>query len=543
VLVLIGVGLLAGLVTSLSPCVLPVLPIVLAGGATGRRPLAIVAGLVVSFSVFTLFAVWLLDRLGLPEDLLRNIAIVLLLVVAATLLVPRFGELVSRPLERLSRRPGGDLGGGFLLGASLGLVFVPCAGPVLSAITFLGATNRVGAGAITLTLAYAIGAAIPLLGIAFLGARAARPLKAHAVALRRASGALIAVTAVAIALGTDQDLQTKLPGYTEAVNDRLERSTAVERELGKLTGARRPTAVALPSAKLPDYGEAPGFHGIDAWLNSRPLALSRLRGKVVLIDFWTYSCINCLRTLPHVKAWDARYRADGLVIVGVHTPEFAFEHKRANVAENVRRLAIRYPVALDNGYGTWNAWRNQYWPAKYLIDRRGHVRYYHYGEGDYDKTEAAIRDLLAEANPELPQATSVPDGTPSDVQTPETYLGFERLANYAGSPVKGDKEADYSFPLQLRANEIAYAGRWRVGREHVVAGGGARLRIDYHARRVFLVLGGLGNVDVLVDGKRERRVRVDGDRLYTLVDRRTAGDHLLELRFSPGLEAYAFTFG
>jgi len=553
VLVLLGIGLLAGIVTALSPCVLPVLPIVLAGGATGsaasggRRPFSIVAGIVVSFTVFTLTAAWLLDRLGLPQDLLRNIAIVLLFVVAATLLWPRAGELLERPLRALTRRPGGDLGGGFLLGASLGLVFVPCAGPVLAAVTVLAARHDVGFDGVLLTFSYALGAAIPLLAIAVAGQRAALALRSRAETVRRVSGVLVAVAAIAIALGVDRRLQTKIPGYTAAVQDRFESSARAQRELGRLTGARRPAATGAQAASgLPDYGLAPEFIGIERWLNTpggRPLSLDGLRGRVVLIDFWTYSCINCLRTLPYLKAWDERYRSKGLTIVGVHTPEFAFERVPANVRANTAKLGIRYPIALDSDYGTWNAWHNQYWPAEYLIDRNGHVRHYHFGEGDYDESEDAIRTLLAQGGAKLPAAAHLSDRTPAGAMTPESYLGYERIARYAGSTLEHDTEASYRLPAKLAQNELAYGGRWTVGKERIVAGRDAVLRLAYRARKVHLVLGGTGTVQVLVDGRPAGTVSVEGDRLYTLLERPQIADHLLELRFSRGVEGYAFTFG
>ena len=546
--ILLGVGFLAGLVTALSPCVLPVLPIVLAGAATGRRPLAIVAGLVASFTAFTLGAAWLLDLLALPQDILRDVAIGLLFVVAATLLVPALGDLAARPFERFARRPAGQLGGGFLLGASLGLVFVPCAGPVLAAITVLAAERDVGSQAILLTAAYATGAAVPLLVIAHAGRSVARRLKANAPTVRRAAGVLIGVAALAIAVGLDRDLQTAVPGYTEALQERIEQSDAAAKRLDRLTGASEPTpvgrsATATETASLPDYGTAPEIVGIEQWLNGGPLSLAELRGKVVLIDFWTYSCINCLRTLPHVKAWDERYRSSGLVIVGVHTPEFAFERVVGNVRENVRRLGIRYPVAIDNGYATWSAWGNRYWPAKYLVDRRGRVRYYHFGEGEYDVSEAAIRELLAEQATHLPASGPLPDKTPEGSLTLETYLGYERLARFAGGGLVRDRVHTYRFPSSLDRDELAYAGSWTVERERIVAGNDARLRLAYRAREVYLVLGGRGAVEARVDGRRERIVRIVADRLYTLVQRSAIADHLLELRISPGVEAYAFTFG
>jgi cytochrome c biogenesis protein CcdA/thiol-disulfide isomerase/thioredoxin len=540
-LILLAIGFVAGIVTALSPCVLPVLPIVLAGGATGRRPLAIVAGIVLSFTVFTLFAAWLLDLVGLPGDVLRNVSIGLLLLVALSLLVPKVGELLARPLQALTRRGSGDLGGGFLLGASLGLVFVPCAGPVLAAVTFVAAKREFGLDGVLLTLAYATGAALPMLAIAFAGQGVARALRARAETVRRVSGVLVGAAALAIAFGVDQELQTAVPGYTESLQKRFERSEAAQRELEDLTGARAPQAAAGGGeGVLEDYGPAPDFAGLSGWLNSKPLTRAGLHGRVVLIDFWTYSCINCLRTLPYVREWDDRYRKAGLTIVGVHTPEFAFEHERSNVRENAAKLGLRYPIALDNDYGTWNAWHNQYWPAKYLIDRNGHVRYYHFGEGDYAKTEAAIRRLLGG---DVPAASGLADETPTGLLTPETYLGTNRIERNAGEVVISGPERAYRLPAKLRDNELAFGGRWKVEGERAIAGRGASLRLDYRARNVYLVLTGTGTVSVLVDGKPERTVPVEGDRLYTLVERRQLGDHLLELRFSPGIAGYAFTFG
>ncbi|HWL33045.1 MAG TPA: cytochrome c biogenesis protein DipZ [Gaiellaceae bacterium] len=539
-LLLLAIGFVAGVVTALSPCVLPVLPIVLAGGATGRRPLAIVAGIVLSFTVFTLFAAWLLDLLGLPDDVLRNLAIGLLFLVALSLLVPQVAEWLARPLQFLTRRSGGDQGGGFLLGASLGLVFVPCAGPVLAAVTVIAARRDVGLDSLLLTLSYAVGAAVPMLAIAFAGQRAARAFRANATTVRRVSGVLVAGAALAIAFGVDRNLQTAVPGYTESLQERFERSDAAQRELRELTGGRDPEATGRAEGKLQDYGPAPDFHGIARWLNSEPLTLPELRGRVVLIDFWTYSCINCLRTLPHIRAWDERYRDAGLTIVGVHSPEFAFERVESNVRENVRKLGVRYPVALDNDFVTWQSWHNQYWPAKYLIDKRGHVRYYHFGEGEYAETEEAIRTLLGA---DAPDASGLADESPHGLVTPESYLGYERLARYGGEPVVKDKAHAYTFPRGLSENELAFGGVWTVQDERAIAGLSAGIRLQYRARDVYLVLTGKGTVEVVVDGKREREVRVRGDRLYTLVERPQIGDHLLELRFTSGLAAYAFTFG
>ena len=345
-LVLLGIGFAAGVITAVSPCVLPVLPIVLAGGATSsgpRRPFAIIAGLVASFTVFTLVATSLLSALGLPGDLLRNLAIAMLFLLAATLVFPRLAIVLERPLAFMTRRRGGDLGSGFLLGVSLGLVFVPCAGPVLATITVLAAQQRIGFDSVVLTLAYALGAAVPMLLVAVGGQRVARRFRAGSQLFRRSMGVLLAGAALAIVFNVDRGLQTRLGGYTDALQKHVEVTNSAHSRLASLRGSRS-TAFAAPRSKaLPDYGPAPDFRGITHWLNTagnKPRTLASLRGKVVLVDFWTYSCINCLRTLPHLRSWYAAYHSRGFEIVGVHTPEFAFEHQLGNVRTATHDLGV-----------------------------------------------------------------------------------------------------------------------------------------------------------------------------------------------------------
>ena len=546
-ILLLGIAVGAGIITAISPCVFPVLPILFAGGGSGgrRRPFAIIAGLVTSFATFTLFATWILRQLHLPQDFLRNLAIALLFLLAATLVFPQLGMLLERPLAALSRRrPGRDLGGGFLLGATLGLVFVPCAGPVLAAITANAARVQFGWKTVLVTVAYSLGAAGPMLAVAALGEDVTRRLRANAAHVRTALGVVMALAALAIVFDADRKLQTWFPNYTNFFQSKVEHNSVARKELVKLQGSKSPFASskAGPLAGLEDLGAAPGFAGIESWLNSKPLTLAGLRGKVVLVDFWTYSCINCLRTLPHLEAWDARYRRAGLVIVGVHTPEFAFEHVVSNVRAAMRRLGVRYPVAIDNGYKTWDAYGNDAWPAEYLIDRSGHVREIKKGEGDYGGTERTIRALLGE--PAGAQLASVKDETPQHLTTPESYLGWQRLQRYAGSPVTPDREARYSFPKALPPDSIAYAGRWMVEGQRIVAGRGARLRLRFFAQNVYLVLGGRGLLEVRVNGKPVRTVRIGGiSRLYTLLRYKAEREGLLELRFTPGISAYAFTFG
>lgn len=537
---LLGIAFVAGLITALSPCVLPVLPVLLAGGAAGgtRRPYAIVAGVVLSFTVFTVTAAALLDALGLPQDLLRNVAVAMLVLAGAAIALPRLGELLQRPFLALSRRRPGDLGGGVVLGLALGLVFVPCAGPVLAAITVLAASRDFGADTFALTFAYAAGAAGPMLAVTLAGRRAAAALRGRY--LRPALGLLVAAAALAIGFDITRPLQTFIPGYTEAVQESVERSAPAERRLARLTGA-----TAQETSELDDFGPAPELVGLSEWINSPPLTLAGLRGKVVVLDFWTYSCINCLRTLPYLKAWNEAYRQDGLVLLGIHSPEFSFERVPENVRRAVRELGLRYPVALDNEFATWKAFANQYWPAKYFLDRRGHLRFIHFGEGEYARSEQVIRTLLAEDGSAPERRADVPAAAqPRAVVTPETYLGWYRLDRYAGSPVVPGRFAEYRFPLvPLGLSELAYDGLWRVNGERILSARDSRLRLHFLARAVHLVLSGRGDVEVLLDGRPVRTVHVTEPRLYTLLRLPARRTGLLELRFSPGLSAYAFTFG
>ena len=545
-LVLLGIAFLAGLITALSPCVLPVLPLLLAGSASSEsrwRPYAVLAGLVISFTTFTLAGAALLSALGLPEDLLRTLAIGLLFVLAASLLSERVARTLERPFQFLTRRPVGRDSSGLVVGLSAGLVMVPCAGPVLAAVAALAATGEVTWRVVLVTVAYSIGHALPLLAIAIGSQRLASGMgvvRANARGLRQGAGIVVGLTAVAIVFHAPERVATAVPGYTQAFQERVERSGSAQRELARLGGTAGPANTGDTRATAPE------IQGIGTWINTAdeaPLTLAGLRGRVVLIDFWTYSCINCLRTLPQLKAWDEAYRGEGLTIVGVHSPEFGFERVPDNVRSAVRRLGIRYPVALDNDFATWRAYANQYWPATYLIDRDGRVRFHHFGEGDYEETERRIRQLLGESVPTKPR--SVDEQGSYVARTPESYLGYERLARFANGSAAPDVEWTYELPSEvLPFDVVAYGGRWTVESERIVAGRGARVRLRFRAKDIFLVLEGEGAVGVFVDGRRLRIQKVSGPpRLYTLAQFGRSRRGLLELRFTRGLAGYAFTFG
>jgi thiol-disulfide isomerase/thioredoxin len=278
----------------------------------------------------------------------------------------------------------------------------------------------------------------------------------------------------------------------------------------------------------------------------KPLSIAGLRGRVVLVDFWTYSCINCQRSLPHVEAWNRAYAADGLTVIGVHTPEFAFEHVVSNVTQAAKQLGVSYPVAIDDNYATWNAYENEYWPAEYLIDATGHVRHVDFGEGNYGQTETLIRQLLVAANPkvQLPKRTDVADLTPTEQTTPESYLGYQHPQNLAGQTVDEDQMSTYQAPASIPPDEYGYGGQWSIGSESATAGAGATLSLNFEARDVYLVLGGSGTLKVSVNGIASRTVTVSGvPRLYQLVGADSYEQGLLSLAASPGVQAYDFTFG
>jgi len=457
------------------------------------------------------------------------------------LLVPQAALLLERGLAVFSRLRPARAGGGFLLGASLGLVFVPCAGPFLGAIAAGAANENFGGSTIAATLAYAVGAGIPMLVIAYGGREAAARIRARAPQVRTAAGVLVAAVAVALVFHVEDHLTgVRLPGLS-GLEDKAAKSHEGQKQLAKVRGGTAQLSVSRTrSDGLPDYGVAPPLKADGVWINTKPVTIASLKGKVVLVDFWTYSCINCLRTLPHLESWYARYHKQGLVIIGVHTPEFAFEHVASNVRAAVKRLGIAYPVVQDNRYKTWDGYANQYWPAEYLIDKTGHIRHTHFGEGEYDQTEALIRRLLGAKGPD---AQTEPDTTPTGLLTPETYLGYARLANYVGSTISPDREVEYSLPAALPENTIAYGGRWNVGSEEVVAGRNASLRLHFLAKNVYIVLGGKGTVRAFVDGKPAGVLHVNAQRLYTVRSSKKTANATLELRFSPGIQGYSFTFG
>ncbi|MDX6581708.1 MAG: hypothetical protein QOI10_892 [Solirubrobacterales bacterium] len=577
-ILLVAFAFIAGAGTALSPCVLPILPAILSAGVTGgrRRPLGIVMGLALSFTFATVALVYVIDALGLPDDITRKIAIVVLAGFGLSLLVPPISDRIEAYIQRLvpaPSRPGREgFGGGILLGASLGFVYAPCAGPILAGVITVSASQTFTFGRLAVALAYSIGSAAVLYVLIIGGRRISDRLRAHRGRVQMAMGTVMIAVAVVMATNLDvrfeSSIAQSLPSALIDPANRIETDSAISDNLADLRGSSghgpgsSPVA-ATASAPLPNQGPAPEFTNTQQWFNTpngQPLTLAGLRGKVVLVDFWTYTCINCIRTLPYLEGWYQKYHRDGLEIVGVHTPEFPFERIASNVERAIGQFGITYPVAQDNELGTWNAYANQYWPADYLIDAKGDVRMVHFGEGGYAEAEKRIRELLAEAG-------SAPGGGRAKVSaqkadpglaTPETYLGAARAQGVAGDPLRPGTSTYRALPpRQLGLNGLSYGGRWTIGAEAATAAGDSSLELSFKARRVFLVLGSPGqarDLRVELDGRpipaslsgddvKGSAATITSQRLYRLVDLPRAESHILTLKFAPGISGYAFTFG
>ncbi|MEE6135472.1 cytochrome c biogenesis protein DipZ [Mycobacterium sp. 050128] len=575
------IGLLGGLITGISPCILPVLPVIFLSGMDGSdskassrglssamRPYLVIAGLVCSFSLATLIGSALLSALHLPQDAIRWTALVVLTLIGLGLIFPPLQHLIERPFAFLPQRQSSASTDGFGLGLTLGALYVPCAGPVLAAIVVAGGTTSLGPATFVLTATFALGNAIPLLAFALAGRQVAQRVTAFRRRQRQiqiVGGIMMIVLAVALVFNLPALLQRAVPDYTTAMQNRLgandiQRSLIPSHPPGPTTGSvlelnQGNTSNGLPTnctdgaTELQQCGQAPAITGITGWLNTpdgKPLDPASVRGKVVLIDFWAYSCINCQRAIPHVVDWYNRYRDSGLVVIGVHTPEYAFERVPGNVASGAAGLHIDYPIALDNDYATWNAFNNMYWPAEYLIDGNGTLRHTKFGEGDYDGTEKLIRQLLRDANPNvaLPAPANGADTTPKTNLTPETYLAPDKATTYGGDGSYQAGTAGFGFPAQLANDRFALRGRWTLDDQGITAeSDDAAIRLNYTAKSVFVVVGGTGTITMTRDGKTTTTPIGGVPTLHEIVSDGGAHRDQFDLQVSKGLQVFSFTFG
>jgi len=546
----LALGFLEGLALIASPCILPILPIVLSAGIDGgkSRPYGLILGFIVSFWAFTLFSRSVIQFFHIEPDWLRTISYVFLVLLGMLMLSEKLNEGFSQLTQSLvqlgqtatqaANRKDGFLSG-IIVGLFIGLIWSPCVGPIIAVVLVQSIRQQTNLQSALLLAAFSLGVAVPMLLIILGGKKVLTKLdrvKSKTGLIRKSLGAVIIAT-VLLTAGNDF---FKAPSISFAANQRQGSATLIH--------------------ALPQSYTAPNFVGISSWINSKPLSMSDLKGKVILVDFWTYSCINCIRTLPTITGWDRQYRDKGLIIVGVHSPEFNFEKKLSNVQAAVVQHGIHYPVALDNNLDTFTNFRNQYWPAHYLIDRNGKVVYTHFGEGEDATTENNIRALLGlsgssgnrDASGEVPF---------HDNQTPETYLGYARTENFNSLEVMSQNvTANYTFPTNLPTNAWALKGQWKVDAQSITAmAPQAALRMHFRAEKVFLVLGTSGSkpvhVSLLLNGKplaanasgkdvKNADLIVQRHTLYELINQDYFKAGTLEIRSQDsGLSAYAFTFG
>ncbi len=556
----------SGLITIFAPCIWPLLPIILSSSSSGgkRKPLGITLGIMLSFAFFTLTISYIVKIIPFDPNILRYFAVVVIGFLGLTLIIPQLNVIVEGFVSRLSSKTGvmaknenNGFMGGLVTGFSLGIVWSPCAGPILATIATLAATKAVNFQVILITVVYVTGVGIPLFLFATLGQRIfaqTRKVNKYTASIQRVFGVIMILTAVAIGTNYDKVLQVQLlnifPSYSSFIN-KIESNDAVTKQLSQL---KNKPLISVNASKAPE------FTGITKWLNTqKSLTMKDLRGKVVLVDFWTYTCINCIRTLPYITRWYDKYKDDGFVVIGVHTPEFEFEKNTGNVEQAIKQYNIHYPVAQDNDYATWNAYSNQYWPAHYLIDAEGNIRDTHFGEGKYEETEKLIQSLLAEKGKKINKTLLNINGqSPLSQSTPETYLGLSRLDRSANQITDLGNQ---SFNLQkdLDRDYISYGGVWNIQSEYAESTKGSVLALRFYSDKVFLVLTPQEKnqtVRVMLDGKniadtqsgedvKNSKIILDNPRLYTIVDLKgKPGEHTLNLYFdTAGIQAFAFTFG
>ncbi len=585
-IILLLFAFLAGLLTILAPCVWPLLPVLLstdsvAGGK--KRPLGLVTGIAVSFGALTLLASYLEKYLGINENYLRYFSVIFLIVLGVILVVPHLSQKyeakMSAIVGRFAPKPNANstgFKGGFLTGLGLGILWTPCSGPIFAAVATESTQAKFSFGILLVAASYLLGVSIPLYWFVIGGQRVikkSRVFNKHLGKFQILSGAILIVFAIASLFGWDKTaeiwLLNRVPSYTSALQS-IERTSAVHNQLSKLTSNGKSITNQSNTSSdnssyfnVPPGSHAPDFVGISSWINSAPLTMAQLKGKVVLVDFWTYSCINCIRSLQYVTKWYNTYHKYGFVVVGVHSPEFPFEKERGNVIAATKQFGIKYPVAQDNDLATWNNYNNEYWPAEYVIDAKGDIRRTEFGEGGYAETEKAIQILLAQNGVKVNSKVSDPLNVNYQQGTSlETYLGTARESQDQNPyQVITPLNSHYLTPKTMQPNTFALSGDWNISSDHIAGNPGAQIIYDFVAHQVYIILrphqvGAVDYVDVKLDGKPipakvagtdviNGRIKVDEDRLYNLFDSKTTfSNNTISITFeNKGTQAYTFTFG
>lgn len=559
---------IAGVVTILSPCILPILPIVLSSTVGGgkKRPIGIIIGFVASFTFFTLFLASIVNATGVSATNIRYFSIIVIGFFGFSLLIPQFQAYTEKLFVSLSSKipqvksNEGGYWSGFLIGLSIGLLWTPCVGPILAAVISLALTGSVSGGAVIITLAYAIGTAIPMFIILLTGRALFNKvpwLLSNTGKIQKVFGVFMILTATGIYFNVDRDFQAyvleKFPQWGQGLTS-FEDNDAIRNKLDNLENQEKPSTLFnfdMSQKKAPEIISGGEWFNLNG---QNPPTLSQLQteNKVVLIDFWTYTCINCIRTLPYLRSWHEKYSDDGLVIIGVHSPEFEFEKDADNVAKAIADFELEYLVVQDNNFATWRAYNNRYWPAKYLVNHKGEIVYEHFGEGEYDETEAQIQKALEEAN-SVEISDEISNETYSNyAQTPELYFGYSRIFLPAiNEDISTDKLKTYTLKEPFPANKVGYEGQWLISEEYAQAKRGSKMQLKFSAKNVFIVMKidpelstTTAKVKVKINGNEQNIITVDEDKLYTIVELEEPSTNLLELEFlDDGVQLYAATFG
>jgi cytochrome c biogenesis protein CcdA/thiol-disulfide isomerase/thioredoxin len=568
---LVFFAFLSGIVTILSPCILPVLPVVLSGSVGGKsKPFGVVIGFIASFSFFTLALSSLVQTLAIPANTLRIAAVIIITGFGVTLALPRLKMRLESMLSGLvrTRSPSQRNGftGGLVTGVSLGLIWTPCVGAIMASVITLAVSQQVNGGAVLIIAAYSLGTAIPMFALMVGGRKLLNRfprLSNQTARIQRIFGIVMIIAALMIGVGADRKFQAYIlrlfPEYGTGLTT-FENTETVRKALDDWRGNASDEESFVwndppQNARIGDFGAAPPLIAEGPWFNTQePLDMERLRGKVVLIDFWTYSCVNCVRTIGHLQGWYDAYSEYGFEIIGVHSPEFPFERNVNNVRKAVKDLGVTWPVVMDNDFSQWNSYNNRFWPAHFFIDHTGNIRYFQFGEGAYDEAEKVIRKLLSQAGQQPGGYAETAQSYEISSRTPETYLGYRRSESMIADALIQDRPAAYSLADDPASGQWSLEGEWIIRNDFIELDGTGSLELAFEAKDIFLVIEPLdenSELRILIDAfpggdtedVRQGVLRPDESRLYHLSSFDEPSEHLLRLIIEGHVRLYSFTFG